>query len=43
MTDLVQRGVDPAMVRIVSVVTAPHALQKLADAYPALKIYAAMH
>lgn len=41
MTDLVQRGADPGMVRIVSVVTAPHALQKLADAYPALNIYAA--
>lgn len=41
MTDLVQRGADPGMVRIVSVVTAPNALQKLADAYPALNIYAA--
>ncbi|MGD1905079.1 MAG: uracil phosphoribosyltransferase [Leptolyngbyaceae cyanobacterium] len=41
MAELVQRGVDPAMVRIISVVTAPPALQKLADAYPALNIYAA--
>jgi uracil phosphoribosyltransferase len=42
MADLTQRGVDPAMVRIISVVTAPPALQKLAEAYPSLKIYAAI-
>lgn len=41
MKELTSRGVDPAMVRIISVVTAPPALQKLADAYPALNIYAA--
>ncbi|MDA0267033.1 MAG: uracil phosphoribosyltransferase [Cyanobacteria bacterium] len=41
MAELVQRGVDPALVRIISVVTAPPALQKLAPAYPALNIYAA--
>ncbi len=41
MAELVERGVDPQMVRIISVVTAPPALQKLADAYPALNIYAA--
>ncbi|MBD0337078.1 MAG: uracil phosphoribosyltransferase [Cyanobacteria bacterium Co-bin13] len=41
MKELTTRGVDPAMVRIISVVTAPAALQKLADAYPALNIYAA--
>ncbi|HEY9737678.1 MAG TPA: uracil phosphoribosyltransferase [Trichocoleus sp.] len=41
MKELTSRGVDPAMVRIISVVTAPAALQKLADAYPALNIYAA--
>lgn len=41
LAELVRRGVDPAMVRIISVVTAPIALQKLADAYPALTIYAA--
>ncbi|MEM9808736.1 MAG: uracil phosphoribosyltransferase [Cyanobacteria bacterium P01_D01_bin.56] len=40
MADLVKRGVDPALVRIVSVVTAPPALQKLAEAYPQLVIYA---
>ena len=42
MAELTQRGVDPAMVRIIAVVTAPPALQKLAAAYPSLKIYAAM-
>lgn len=41
MAELTQRGVDPAMVRIVSVVTAPPALQKLSQAYPQLNIYAA--
>ncbi len=41
MAELTSRGVDPEMVRIISVVTAPPALQKLAEAYPALRIYAA--
>jgi uracil phosphoribosyltransferase len=41
MGELTQRGVDPAMVRIISVVTAPVALQKLNQAYPGLVIYAA--
>lgn len=41
MTDLTTRGVSPENIRIVSVVTSPTALQKLADAYPALNIYAA--
>ncbi|MEO0826565.1 MAG: uracil phosphoribosyltransferase [Cyanobacteria bacterium J06635_15] len=41
MTELTQRGIDPARVRIISVVTSPQALQKLAAAYPALNIYAA--
>lgn len=41
MADLTSRGVDPGKVRIISVVTAPPALQKLADAYPALQVYAA--
>lgn len=41
MQELTQRGVDPALVRIISVVTAPPALQKLADAYPSLNVYAA--
>lgn len=41
MEELTKRGVDPAHVRIVSVVTAPPALQKLSNAYPSLVIYAA--
>jgi uracil phosphoribosyltransferase len=41
MAELVQRGVDPALVRIISVVVAPTALQKLSAAYPSLTIYAA--
>jgi uracil phosphoribosyltransferase len=41
MNELTQRGVDPAAVRIISVVTAPLALQKLAEAYPTLTIFAA--
>ena len=42
MAELTQRGVDPALVRVVSVVAAPPALQKLADDYPTLNIYTAM-
>lgn len=41
MRELTERGVDPANVRIVSVVTAPPALQKLNQTYPGLVIYAA--
>lgn len=41
MEELVKRGVDPAFVRIISVVAAPPALQKLSVAYPGLNIYAA--
>ena len=41
MKELTQRGVDPARVRIVSVVAAPPALQKLSAAYPGLNIYTA--
>jgi uracil phosphoribosyltransferase len=41
MAELTQRGIDPAMVRIISVVAAPPALQKLNVAYPGLVIYAA--
>jgi len=40
--ELTQRGIDPALVRIISVVTAPPALQKLAEAYPAIAVYAAI-
>lgn len=41
MGELTQRGVDPAMVRIISVVTAPVALQKLNQTYPGLVVYTA--
>jgi uracil phosphoribosyltransferase len=41
MAELVSRGVDPALVRIISVVAAPPALQKLSVAYPNLTIYSA--
>lgn len=39
MAELVKRGVNPSLVRVVSVVAAPPALQKLAEAYPQLVIY----
>lgn len=41
MEELTKRGIDPTLVRIISVVTAPVALQKLNMAYPGLVIYAA--
>lgn len=41
MKELISRGVDPALVRIVAVVAAPPALQKLGNAYPELHIYTA--
>jgi uracil phosphoribosyltransferase len=41
MAELTQRGIDPAMVRIISVVAAPPALQKLSAAYPSLHVYTA--
>jgi uracil phosphoribosyltransferase len=41
MAQLTQRQVDPALVRIISVVAAPAALQKLSEAYPGLNIYTA--
>jgi uracil phosphoribosyltransferase len=41
MEELTQRGVDPSLTRIVSVVAAPPALQKLGTAYPGLIIYTA--
>jgi uracil phosphoribosyltransferase len=41
MAELIRRGIDPAMVRIISVVAAPPALQKLGAAYPNLSIYTA--
>jgi uracil phosphoribosyltransferase len=41
MGELTQRGISPENVRIISVVTAPPALQKLNVAFPGLVIYAA--
>jgi uracil phosphoribosyltransferase len=41
MAELTARGADPSLVRIISIVAAPPALQKLSIAYPALNIYTA--
>ncbi len=41
MSELTQRGIDPTLTRIVSVVAAPPALQKLNGAYPGLNVYTA--
>ncbi|MBD2594083.1 uracil phosphoribosyltransferase [Nostoc spongiaeforme FACHB-130] len=41
MAELTQRGIDPELTRIVSVVAAPPALQKLSAAYPGLIVYTA--
>ncbi|MBD2314438.1 uracil phosphoribosyltransferase [Desertifilum sp. FACHB-1129] len=41
MDELIQRGVNPEFVRIISVVAAPPALQKLGTVYPSLTIYTA--
>ena len=41
MAELQKRGVEPAFTRIISVVAAPPALQKLSAAYPELVIYTA--
>ncbi len=42
MSELTKRGVDPALTRIISVVAAPPALQKLSANYPSLTIYTAI-
>ncbi|MFE1743664.1 uracil phosphoribosyltransferase [Coleofasciculus sp. H7-2] len=42
IAELTQRGVDPALTRIISVVAAPPALQQLSVAYPGLIVYTAM-
>lgn len=41
MTELTQRGADPTLIRILSVVAAPPALQQLNQHYPGLVIYTA--
>lgn len=42
LAELTQRGIDPALVRIISVVVAPPALQKIAEHYPTLAVYSAI-
>ena len=42
MEELTSRGVDSTLIRIVSVVAAPPALQKLSAEYPGLNIYTAI-
>lgn len=42
MKELTNRGVDSALIRIISVVAAPPALQKLSAEYPGLNIYTAI-
>ncbi|MGB3204178.1 MAG: uracil phosphoribosyltransferase [Crinalium sp.] len=42
MAELTKRGVNPAFVRIISVVAAPPALQQLGTHYPSLVIYTAI-
>jgi uracil phosphoribosyltransferase len=41
MKELVDRGIDPSLIRIISVVAAPPALQRLSVEYPSLNIYTA--
>lgn len=41
MQELTSRGVDPSLVRIISVVVAPAALKRLSAEYPTLNIYTA--
>lgn len=41
MSELTQRGADPSLIRILSVVAAPPALQQLNQAYPGLVVYTA--
>lgn len=42
MEEIVKRGGDPALMRIVSVVAAPQALQQLSQNYPSLTVYTAI-
>jgi uracil phosphoribosyltransferase len=41
MSELTQRGIDPANVRIISIIVAPPALKQLGETYPSVIIYAA--
>lgn len=40
--EITKRGANPELIRIISVVVAPPALQKLSQQYPSLNIYAAI-
>jgi uracil phosphoribosyltransferase len=42
LDQICQRGADPALMRIIAVVAAPNALQKLSEKYPSLNIYTAI-
>lgn len=42
MDEMTKRGANPELMRIISVVAAPPALQKLSQQYPSLNIYAAI-
>lgn len=42
MAEITSRGVDPSYIRVISVVAAPPALQKLSAEYPSLNIYTAI-
>jgi uracil phosphoribosyltransferase len=41
MQELTARGIDPSLIRIISVVAAPPALKRLSAEYPSLMIYTA--
>jgi uracil phosphoribosyltransferase len=41
MAELTQRGIDPAAIRVISILASPPALKKLAEAYPTLTVFAA--
>jgi len=42
MKEIVSRGVQPDLIRIVSIIAAPPALRKLSEHYPGLEIYTAI-
>ncbi|MGL5793999.1 MAG: uracil phosphoribosyltransferase [Waterburya sp.] len=42
MKEIISRGVEPELVRIVSVVAAPPALRQLSETYPGLEVYTAI-
>ena len=42
MKEITSRGIDPELIRIVSIVAAPPALRQLSENYPGLEIYTAI-